>query len=515
MMKVDNITNDILREIGAAAGASRAYTMHFRGERLLNTHEWTNKGVVGFRDKLSDISVDELPEFSTVIRAGESINVKNKSEIESSMPNEFAEMSEEDINSLILMPICDPVKQSCVSGFVGFDFNTTEAKTTFTEGDVHMLNEACTFMASLTRIAELITGVPLLKQDVFNATMKYRTETVASLYNGCKTVFSSSKWWTLPSLEGFNNRVVNFVIANTPLLGIRQQLSDNFEVVLNDATPELNSCSESFRQRDYSVIKPSVWIEGGISESDLKDFHEKCKSAWSRVIPDIAPYTSFRNVAYARFMYRNGSVHGLKYKPFFQVKPEYNVIVGSTPRPFDRIDDCIRDSPVLTKMLQILLEDVWGGELGPEVHIGVHPTLVRNYHEGMIHNKLHATLEGTHVDSTEKVAVMLIERSNIGGGGTTSLYSADCPMGLLRDDPDDEKILKKYRLVSHTLKEPFEAITFSDTKFKHDASDFIAADKSKKAWRSLVLIMCRRPNNSKSPVDKRVLDGYTPRTPRE
>ena len=188
------------------------------------------------------------------------------------------------------------------------------------------------------------------------------------------------------------------------------------------------------------------------------------------------------------------------------------MIVGSHPRPFDRIPDSIRDSKVMRSILQTLLEDVWGGELGSEVHIGVHPTRVRNFHEGEIHNKLHATLEGTHVDSTHRVAVMMIERHNVGEGGTTSLYDASCPMGLLREREADEEILKKHRILSHTLMDPLEALTFSDLEFKHDASNFTAKDPTKKAWRSLMLIMCRKPNGQKSPLDDRILDGFTPRS---
>eukprot|EP01060_Flectonema_neradi_P031517 TRINITY_DN4806_c0_g1_i1.p1 TRINITY_DN4806_c0_g1~~TRINITY_DN4806_c0_g1_i1.p1 ORF type:complete len:513 (+),score=81.88 TRINITY_DN4806_c0_g1_i1:96-1634(+) len=510
-MKVDAITNDILQEIGAASGASRAYTMHFRGERLMNTHEWTRDGVIGFREKLADVTVELLPEFSKILRGGNRISIKSKDDIKESMPCEFAEMAEEDIQSLVLVPIHDPDRPNSVSGFAGFDFNTSEDKTIFTELDIQTLTKASLFVSCLTKISELVTGVPLIRTDEFNATMKYRTQTAATMFNTCRCLFASSPWWNLPSLNGFSSIVHKFVASNTPVLGVRFQLPD---MPVELPPSDLKTCARDFKKNNYAVITPSVWIDGGIDRDDLDEFHSACKSAWSKIEPDIEPYTSFRNVAYARFMYRNGSIHGLKYKPFFQVKPEYNVIVGSTPRPFDRIDDSVRDSPVLRRMLQILLEDVWGGELGPEVHIGVHPTRVRNWHNDTIHNKLHATLEGTHVDSTEKVAVMLIERSNIGAGGTTSLYSADCPMGLLRDNPSDEKILQKYRLASHTLKQPFEAITFSDTLFKHDASDFVAADPKQKAWRSLVLIMCRRPNTSKSPIDQRVLDGYTPRTPR-
>lgn len=75
-------------------------------------------------------------------------------------------------------------------------------------------------------------------------------------------------------------------------------------------------------------------------------------------------------------------------------------------------------------MLTCVAEEVWADELGPEVHVGVHPVRVRNFSGEEIHNQAHATLEGTHVDSTERVAVIMIERHNVADG--------ECRFALLR-----------------------------------------------------------------------------------
>eukprot|EP01090_Pellita_catalonica_P020013 TRINITY_DN6970_c0_g1_i1.p1 TRINITY_DN6970_c0_g1~~TRINITY_DN6970_c0_g1_i1.p1 ORF type:complete len:188 (+),score=18.85 TRINITY_DN6970_c0_g1_i1:64-627(+) len=178
------------------------------------------------------------------------------------------------------------------------------------------------------------------------------------------------------------------------------------------------------------------------------------------------------------------------------------------------MDDEVRESPVLMRMLQTLLEDVWSGELGPEVHIGVHPVRVRNFHEGKIHQKAHATLEGTHVDSTERVGVMMIERVNVAdSSGETCLYDQSCPMGMRRDIPKQEAIIAPLRKKRIKLVKPFETITFVDGEFKHDGSPIIAKDPSKECWRSVLLIMCRRPLTVPSPIDDELIDGYTPRSP--
>ena len=63
--------------------------------------------------------------------------------------------------------------------------------------------------------------------------------------------------------------------------------------------------------------------------------------------------------------------------------------------------------------------------------------------------------------------------------------------------------------------QPLEAITFDDTAFKHDAEDSIAEDPGQKCWRSVMLMMMRRPCHEESPLDGHDIDGYTPRSPRD
>jgi hypothetical protein len=197
------------------------------------------------------------------------------------------------------------------------------------------------------------------------------------------------------------------------------------------------------------------------------------------------------------------------------VIPEANVIVENLARPFVRIDDQVREHPVLIRMLQILLEDIWGGDLGQYVHVNVHPVRVRNFDSinDIVHNEMHTVLEGTHVDSVEHVAVMLIEKSNVKSGmPKTALYEEKCPMGKRRDIPEDEEVISQFRIIDVVLDAPFEAITFDDRVFKHDASNFEAVDPEEKCWRSIMLIMCRRPVPLTSFDDGRLIDGLTPRS---
>ena len=105
----------------------------------------------------------------------------------------------------------------------------------------------------------------------------------------------------------------------------------------------------------------------------------------------------------------------------------------------------------------------------------------------------------------------MFERANIeSGSGKTALYQPETPMGLRRDRPEDEKVLGPLRITEHCLTEPLEAITFDDSAFKHDVSDFQPANPTEKSWRIVMLIMARRPLSAPSPTDGKETDGFTP-----
>lgn len=271
---------------------------------------------------------------------------------------------------------------------------------------------------------------------------------------------------------------------------------------------------QSFASRRYALLSREVFGSSKETVEQMHRFRLATVRALSEMDPDIPPYTNFRNVGYARYRFRNGRITALKHKPFFQVDPAVNVLLGTKPRPFGRLADSVRHSPGLVHLLRVLLERVWC-DLPGEVHVNVHPVRVRNFHESTIHNVAHATFEGTHTDSTHRVAVVLLDRHNVRPGtARTALYAKACAMGKRRDLPADEEEIERMRVVETELTHPFDAITFDDTHFKHDASDPRALDPSQKMWRCVLLVMMRLPCSNPSPIDNRPIDGYTPRTPR-
>jgi len=275
---------------------------------------------------------------------------------------------------------------------------------------------------------------------------------------------------------------------------------------------DLMTARQKFAQQRYAVLPPKVW---GLDKKMQQEFIEMCQSAWSQMTPDIAPYTEFRDVGYARFRYYRGDLHPLLHKPFFQIDPAVNVLLSSKPRPFNRVPNDVREHPILFSMLKTLLEQVWNNELGDEVHVNIHPVRIRNFYNGKLNaNQLmETTKEGTHTDSTERVAVVMIERKNVREGlPRTSLYAKECPLGKRRDDAADEVEIGPLRITEHVLAQPLEAITFDDTAFKHDAENIVPEMEGEECHRCVLLIMCRTPVRLPSPIDGHDIDGLSPRS---
>eukprot|EP00475_Leptophrys_vorax_P039401 TRINITY_DN7110_c0_g1_i1.p1 TRINITY_DN7110_c0_g1~~TRINITY_DN7110_c0_g1_i1.p1 ORF type:complete len:416 (+),score=97.86 TRINITY_DN7110_c0_g1_i1:94-1341(+) len=398
-------------------------------------------------------------------------------------------MERENIQSLAIAPLKDhagPV------GFVGVD-SCSQVRSWDAE-QLQVLQDYGQLILLVQTMVELATRVCVCTRDVLN----WRLDFVAKRLQFLNLSVKRDLLWE----------------AGGSLALQQKQLEDS--CCLRRARNTLvQDTAELFNKKRYAVIHPDLWSSAGIDENDLAKFHELCCSTWHKMTPDVPPYDRFRDVGYARFRYESGSIFPLKHKLFFQVKSDANVIVGNLARPFVRVDPAIREHPVLIQMLQVLLEDVWGGELGPNVHVNVHPVRVRSFDSisGAIHNEMQTVLEGTHVDSVERVAVVLIEKSNIMSDmPKTALYDGSCAMGKRRDIPEDEKEIAPLRVTEVCLDGRFEAITFDDNFFKHDASNFLPENPLEPSWRSIMLIMCRRPVKEESFVDGHQVDGLSPRS---
>jgi len=487
LSRVHKAVEELLAKAGQEFQADRAYLFRFHGLSMSNTHEWNAPGVQGFREELLEIPMANLPLISSSIKSGKRVRLRME---EDSSALDYVEMSREQIEELVIVPVRDWFH---VDGFLGLDrCSGSKACLHWDDAVLDKLELYGNAILFLISYAEFVSEVCLIANKKAARNKAFALKRLSQLYN--------------------------LVMKNESILAAQDLISDlihgkdfiDAPVLLEDF-----AVGEKFAGQRFAVVPANFWSAMGGDPVQLEDFKRVCQESWKEMTPDSGPYSRFRDVGYSRYRYENGLIYPLKHKLFFQLDPAFNVVVGASARPFVRTRDDFREHPALIHILQMLLEHVWGCELGSRVHINVHPVRVRNFDSvtEIVHNEMHTVFEGTHVDSMERVAVMLIERGNVKDSQpVTSLYSRDCAMGLRRDIPEDEEVLKGYRLYEHVLMDPLETLTFDDTAFKHDASDFHPEDETSKSWRSILLIMCRRPVERESFVDGHDIDGLTSRS---
>jgi len=117
-----------LKTIGEFTGADRAYVFLFReNNRLIdNTHEWCAEGIEPQIDNLKDVLVDEeLPWFAERIKRNEICHIPDVEALPLEAELEKAHFEEQDIQSLIVVPMAH---SEAIIGFLGFD-SVCEKKT--------------------------------------------------------------------------------------------------------------------------------------------------------------------------------------------------------------------------------------------------------------------------------------------------------------------------------------------------------------------------------------------------
>ena len=445
--------------------SDRCYFFNFHGHHITYSHEWTNEETSPFKDILGTIECNDLPFFVKRLRKGNEvfaeINDLEKKHKEDAA-KELNEMKREKINSLALVPIhYNAREENPIAGFIGVDYCLNK-----TLGDsiplqmIHDLKSSGNFLFTIQTLFELTTNSnhPLPWMQTSFIDYERRKHLIPSLLSFLSTnqpLFTLCAKYFLPP-----------ILEVSPL-----------------ALPYSSSITQQtigaqFASKRYAIFGANEYTNNNEKiKEDLQNLREKMLTEIRSMSPDIEPYSRFRNVGYIRYMYRYGALLPLKHKEFFQVDPTANVLLNSNPRPFSKISSSLTHNKTLHHIIRTLIEEVWNNDLGPEVHVAVHPLQVRNFHEGKLHDDVYATFEGTHVDSTERVAVIMLDRLNVREGtAKTSLYLPSCPIGLRRDIFDDEKILSPLRVDEIILMSPFDTISFDDLKFKHDASNPVPDD---------------------------------------
>ena len=155
--RCDELIDELLCGAGHRAVADRAYFFQFRegagaeGQRMCNTHEWVNKGIAAYKEKLADIPSSDLPWIWAKIAKGEEVIVNAASDADDA-PHMAFEMLEEGIHTLALVP-CHAGSApgaSPVVGFVGFD--ACRPKRAWRGGDLATLRRVGAAVAALAAL---------------------------------------------------------------------------------------------------------------------------------------------------------------------------------------------------------------------------------------------------------------------------------------------------------------------------------------------------------------------------
>lgn len=117
---LDELITDVLGRVGAYCDVDRSYLFRFKQDRQLmdNTHEWCAPGISAEIDNLQDLPRDAVPKVVELMERREVMHVPRVADLGPDWASDRAVFEEEDIQSLIVVPI---VVSGELHGFIGFD----------------------------------------------------------------------------------------------------------------------------------------------------------------------------------------------------------------------------------------------------------------------------------------------------------------------------------------------------------------------------------------------------------
>jgi diguanylate cyclase (GGDEF)-like protein/PAS domain S-box-containing protein len=117
---VDDAITDVLGRVGAYCEVDRSYLFRFKAERTLmdNTHEWCAEGITPEIDNLQNLPRKAVPNVVRLMERREVMHVPRVADLPLGWEADRAVFEEEDIQSLVVVPI---VVGGELHGFVGFD----------------------------------------------------------------------------------------------------------------------------------------------------------------------------------------------------------------------------------------------------------------------------------------------------------------------------------------------------------------------------------------------------------
>ncbi len=132
---IDGSIKGALKKVGEFAGAERGYVfLEEEGKAMVKAHEWRAKGIGGRANYLPLISASHFPRWNEQLLSGEEIFFPRISHIPLERREERRALQDEDIKSLMAVPL---IWKDCVRGVLCFD-SLLEEKN-WIEEDVSLL----------------------------------------------------------------------------------------------------------------------------------------------------------------------------------------------------------------------------------------------------------------------------------------------------------------------------------------------------------------------------------------
>ncbi len=151
---IDTEINNAMEQIGRFTGADRNYIFLFDSAQraMSNTHEWCEEGVEPQIGMLQDLSTNEFPWWVAKLNKFETIHIPLISEMKPEAFSEKQLLEQQDIQSLLVVPL---INNAELIGFIGFD--SVRQQKTWSSDDVKLLEIAGRILADSLMIRRKAT----------------------------------------------------------------------------------------------------------------------------------------------------------------------------------------------------------------------------------------------------------------------------------------------------------------------------------------------------------------------
>ena len=143
--QAETVINDVLAELGHAAGLDRTYLFWMRdGSYWDYTHEWVAPGIAPMKDELQGLPHEVIMPWYTQFLQGNSVYIARVDDLPDERISERASLQMQGVVSLLAVPV---VENGLPVGFVGYD--TVNGPRDFSEDDMFLLRSVANGVGGL------------------------------------------------------------------------------------------------------------------------------------------------------------------------------------------------------------------------------------------------------------------------------------------------------------------------------------------------------------------------------